>query len=272
MPSGLLAVTSAAALTYVGNKAVTSATPAIARFTPSVLRPGQPTMLGGSNFMATATGAVDPTVTIGGAPAPVIGAPSPSSVSVRVPMGITTVAGGQQTPVTLVADPSGSATATSSVMVVPDAVTLTDVTLRARSGRLGRAGAAQPGEYLIQVAALQDGLRGDEVLAGEPCQFRGGGHDQPAPQRPLLDVGHRIVGEVRPQHVAHRFWIEHAAVRDQAAQFSDSGGLATAKGSVQPDDHPSMVWRKAPSSTPAARSLLQCWRWNEGTILAWCWT
>ena len=128
VPSGLLAVTSAAALTYVGNKAVTSATPAIARFTPSVVRPGQPTMLGGSNLMATATGAADPTVTIGGAPAPVIGAPSPSSVSVRVPMGITTVAGGQQTPVTLVADPSGSATATSSVMVVPDAVTLTDVT------------------------------------------------------------------------------------------------------------------------------------------------
>lgn len=103
------------------------------------------------------------------------------------------------------------------------------------------AGVAQPGKYLIQVATVQDGLRGDEVLAGESGWFGGGGHDHATPRRPVLEVGHRVVGEVGLQHVARRSGVEHAAGWDQAGQFRGSGGLAAAEGSVQPGDHASTL-------------------------------
>ena len=131
VPSGLLAVTSASAATYVGNKAVASSTPAIARFAPGQVRIGQVTTISGSNLMASAASAVGtnfPVITIGGVPAAVVGTPSASSVTVRVPRGVATVPGGQQAPVTLVADPTGAASADSDVMVVPDSVQITDVT------------------------------------------------------------------------------------------------------------------------------------------------
>ena len=128
VPSGLLAVTSAAAATYVGNKAVTSSAPSIAQFTPGQVRLGQVTAITGSNLMASAANADFPVVTIGGVPAPVLGKPSASSVTVRVPMGVATVPGGHVTPVTLVTDPTGAASAASDVMVVPDSVQITDIT------------------------------------------------------------------------------------------------------------------------------------------------
>jgi hypothetical protein len=34
------------------------------------------------------------------------------------------------------------------------------------------------------------------VLAGESGWFGGGGHDQATPRQPVLEVGHRVVGEV----------------------------------------------------------------------------
>ena len=128
VPSGLLAITSAAAATYVGNKAVASNTPSIARFAPGQVRPGQVTTINGSNLMASATEANFPVVTIGGVPAAVVGAPSATSVQVRVPMGLATVPGGQATAVTLVADPAGNASVDSDVMVIPDSVQITDIT------------------------------------------------------------------------------------------------------------------------------------------------
>lgn len=103
------------------------------------------------------------------------------------------------------------------------------------------AGVAQPGRYLVQVAAVQDGLRGDEVLAGESGWFGGGGHGQVTPRRPVLEVGHRVVGGVGLRHVARRFGVEHAAGWDQAAQVRGSDGLAAAEGPVQPGDHASML-------------------------------
>jgi len=55
----------------------------------------------------------------------------------------------------------------------------------------GGPGVAQPGRYLVQVATVQDGLRGGELLAGESGWFGGGSHDQATPRRPVLEVGHR---------------------------------------------------------------------------------
>ena len=124
----LLAITSAAAATYVGNKAVASNTPSIARFAPGQVRPGQVTTISGSNLMPSATEANFPVVTIGGVPAAVVGAPSATSVQVRVPMELATVPGGQATAVTLVADPTGNASVDSDVMVIPDSVQITDIT------------------------------------------------------------------------------------------------------------------------------------------------
>ena len=103
------------------------------------------------------------------------------------------------------------------------------------------SGLTQPSEDLFQVPAVQDGLRGDEILAGELGQFCGRGDDKPTPRGPVLEVGHWVVSKVGLQHVAHRFRVEHAARWDQETQFSGSGGLAAAKGPIQPDDHSSML-------------------------------
>jgi hypothetical protein len=101
----------------------------------------------------------------------------------------------------------------------------------------GEPGAAQAREYLLQVRAGQDCLRGNEMLAGETGQFGGGGHHQRPPRWPMLEVGHRIVGEIGPQHGAHCFRAEQAAGRDQGQQLVGGGGLAAAKRPIQPDDH-----------------------------------
>ncbi len=93
VPSGLLAVTSAAALTYIGNKAVASSTPSITRFAPGVVRSGQAVTVSGTNLMSTASDAGQPVVTIGGMPAPILGLPSPASVQVRVPFGLAATPG-----------------------------------------------------------------------------------------------------------------------------------------------------------------------------------
>jgi hypothetical protein len=59
------------------------------------------------------------------------------------------------------------------------------------------------------------------MLTGVASQFGGGSHYQRTPRRPLLEVGHRMVGEVRLQHVSDCFRVEHPAARDQenAAQW-----------------------------------------------------
>jgi hypothetical protein len=134
VPSGLLAITSASALTYVGNKAITSSTPSIARFTPGVVRAGQAITIAGANLMSTASGAGNPIVTIGGMPAALIGTPSPSSLQVRVPYGLAAPAGGTQAPVTVVADSSGTSSADSELTVMPDAIQVTQITPSAPPG------------------------------------------------------------------------------------------------------------------------------------------
>jgi hypothetical protein len=106
-------------------------------------------------------------------------------------------------------------------------------------------GVAQASEYVLQVSTSKDRLRGDEVLAGEAGQFRGGSHHQSPPRWPMLEVGDWVVGEIRPQHVSHRLRIEQAARRDQRTQLSGGGGLSAAKGPVQPHDH--LVMLRAPA-------------------------
>ena len=69
----------------------------------------------------------------------------------------------------------------------------------------------------------------------------GGGRHQGTPRRPVLEIGHRLVGQIRLEHVAHRLRVEHTAYRDQGMQFASGAGLAAAKGPVQPDDHVSML-------------------------------
>ena len=53
----------------------------------------------------------------------------------------------------------------------------------------------------------------------------------------MLEVGHWVVGEIRPQHVSDCLRVEQAAGWDQGTQLGGGGGLAAAKGPVQPDDH-----------------------------------
>jgi hypothetical protein len=134
VPSGLLSITSASALTYVGNKAITSSTPSIARFTPGVVRAGEAVTIAGANLMSTASDAGNPIVTIGGMPAAIIGTPSPSSLQVRVPYGLSAPAGGTQAPVTVVADSSGTSSADSELTVMPDAIQVTQITPSAPPG------------------------------------------------------------------------------------------------------------------------------------------
>jgi len=69
----------------------------------------------------------------------------------------------------------------------------------------------------------------------------GGRHHQGTPRRPVLEIGHRLVGQIRLEHVAHRLRVEHAAGRDQGMQLGGGPGLTAAKGPVQPDDHVSML-------------------------------
>lgn len=99
------------------------------------------------------------------------------------------------------------------------------------------SGVAQASEYLVQVSASKDRLRGNEMLAGEAGQFRGGSHHQRPPRWPMLEVGDRMVGEISPQHVSHCLRIEQAARRDQKTQLSGRRGLSAAKGPIEPEDH-----------------------------------
>jgi hypothetical protein len=98
-------------------------------------------------------------------------------------------------------------------------------------------GVAQASEYLLEVIADQDRLRSDEVLAGETGQFGGGSYHERTPRRPVLEIGHWLVGQIWLKHVSDRLRVEHAAGRDQGMQLGGGAGLAAAKGPVQPDDH-----------------------------------
>jgi hypothetical protein len=82
-----------------------------------------------------------------------------------------------------------------------------------------QVGSAQPGKYLGKVIPAQDGLRGDQMLAGLTGQLGGGRHDQRPPRRPMLEIGHRMIVEIRPQHVTHGLWIEQPGTRSQRQQF-----------------------------------------------------
>jgi Transposase DDE domain group 1 len=120
------------------------------------------------------------------------------------------------------------------------------------------AAVALGGDCLADIAVLRE----QPELAGpvasstsgtrniEASQFGSGGHYKRAPRRPLLEVGHRMVGEIRLQHVSHCFRVEHLAVRDQRTQLGGGGSLTTAKGPIEPDDRVVMVRAHSPSWVP----------------------
>jgi hypothetical protein len=87
----------------------------------------------------------------------------------------------------------------------------------------------------------KDRLRGNEVLPGEAGQFGRGSYHQWPPRWPMLEVGDRMAGEIRPQHVSHCLRVEQAARRDQGTQLSGRSGLSAAKGPIEPDDHALML-------------------------------
>ena len=133
VPSGLLAVTSAAAAAYVGNKAIAAASPQIARVDPGSARPGQTVTLLGSNLVPAGADAPTPnptppapapapavTVTVDGVPAPLVGSATASAVAVRVPVGALTSTAGRPAAVELVSGTSGSARAQTTLVVQAD--------------------------------------------------------------------------------------------------------------------------------------------------------
>jgi hypothetical protein len=56
---------------------------------------------------------------------------------------------------------------------------------------------------------------------------------QGTPRRPVLEIGHRVVGRIGLEHVSHCLRVEHAAGRDQGMQLGGGAGLAAAKGPGQ---------------------------------------
>ena len=130
VPSGLLAVTSAAAAAYVGNKAIAGATPQIARVDPGSARAGQAVTLLGSNLVPAGAGAATsaPTVTVDGVPAPLVGPATASVVAVRVPVSALASTAGRPAAVELVSGTSGSARAQTTLVVQADALVLSLVT------------------------------------------------------------------------------------------------------------------------------------------------
>src|SRR5580693_2430696 len=75
-------------------------------------------------------------------------------------------------------------------------------------------GVAQAGKYLLSVGADQDCLQSDEVLAGKAGQFGGGSHYEWTPWRPVLEIGRRVVGQVRLEHVSRGLRVEYTTGRD----------------------------------------------------------
>jgi hypothetical protein len=58
-----------------------------------------------------------------------------------------------------------------------------------------------------------------------------------APRRPVLEIGDRMVGKIRPKHVSQGIRVEYTAEWDQEMQLGGRAGLAASEGPVQPDDH-----------------------------------
>ena len=129
IPSGLLAVTSAAAAAYVGNKAIAGSTPQIGRVDPGTARAGQTVTLLGSYLVPTGADAPSaPTVTVDGEPAPLVGSATASAVTVRVPVSALASPAGRPATVELVSGASGSARAQTTLVVQTDALVLNLVT------------------------------------------------------------------------------------------------------------------------------------------------
>ena len=128
MPTGLLAITGASAAAYVGNKAVTTATPQIFRIEPSSVRPGRAVTIQGTNLIPAGSdpGKQPPTVTVNDLPAAVISA-SPSAVTVRIPVDAPISEPGSPATVVLIGDAGGRFRAQSTLVVLRDAVVLTQL-------------------------------------------------------------------------------------------------------------------------------------------------
>ena len=129
VPAGLLALTGASAAAYVANKAVTTGTPQITRVDPSLARAGQTVTLLGSNLVATGADTQDrlPTVTVNDITAAVVGAPSASAVTVRVPVATPASPTGQSASVLLVSDAGGMARAQATLVVAADEIVLSQL-------------------------------------------------------------------------------------------------------------------------------------------------
>jgi hypothetical protein len=61
------------------------------------------------------------------------------------------------------------------------------------------------------------------------------------PRRPVLEVRHRPIGQIGPEHVPHRLRVEHAADWTRERNSAAVLGLAAAKGPIQRDDHVRML-------------------------------
>jgi hypothetical protein len=99
-------------------------------------------------------------------------------------------------------------------------------------------GRAQLGEDLVEVVALQHGLRDDDVLAGHAADLDERGGDERPPGRPVLEVADRAVDEDAAEHLAHGLRVENATAGNHGREPLSRGGFTDAKGPVQPDNHP----------------------------------
>jgi hypothetical protein len=183
VPSGLLAVTSAAAAAYVGNKAVGARTPRISRIDPGVARPGQAVTLVGSNLVAPGGGATTATVTVNGIGAAVLSS-DPGAVTARIPPDATVSEPGKPAVVELVSDDAGLTRAEATVVLTSDAVTLSQVApatpapgvtvmLTGRgflsAGALGGGDGVLVDPPVVRLAAAGNGSTGGELARVSPA-------------------------------------------------------------------------------------------------------
>ena len=60
-------------------------------------------------------------------------------------------------------------------------------------------------------------------------QFDGGSDHWWTPRRPTLEIGHRLIGEIRLKHLSHRLRVETHGWMDHAMQLGSGAGSAAAK-------------------------------------------
>ena len=86
----------------------------------------------------------------------------------------------------------------------------------------------------VPVALVRDRLDDHQRLLGLVGDRRRGGSHQLSPCAQVLEIGERLIGELRFEHVAHELGIEEPPARESVDDESGDGGLADAERPVDP--------------------------------------